>query len=938
MAVSVRVLGPVEIALSERRLDLARRQQRLILGILALAANEPVTSTQMIDFLWASTPPRRARAVLQTRVSELRAALVPHLAGEPKVELVSHRDGYELRIPPTDVDAGKFRQAVAECRKGIPDEAVSGKLRRALSLWRGPVLGGGGTPAVYSALCEGLESARLTAAEDLYEAELRLGRHAEIIEEVLELAAGNPTRERLVASALLALSRARRPAEAVRRYDRWRRWIASELGIDPGHEVQEVYLSILRGTAATSGSPPRVAKVPDGDPTFQPATPRTLPRDVTDFTGRADEVKRLRDLLAQPVDDRPPIVAISGAAGVGKTALALHVAHELRQRFPDGQLYVDLRGTRASEAADPFDVLGRLLRALGVDGSAVPGAPEERGDLYRDLLAVRKVLIVLDDAASTAQILPLLPGGPDCAVVVSSRARLGAELAVHMVNLDVLSTAEAVALLAVVAGPERVAAEPDAAELLCAQCGNLPLAIRIAGAKLAVKPHWSLRRMVDLFRDEHERLGHLAHGSLDVRESIRLSYTAMDEPVRRLFRRLGALGLPQATVWLSAALLDTAPADAEECLDQLFDARLVECAGRDRARSPAYQMHDLVRLYARDRAVLDEPAEALAGAYDRAIDAWLAVVTEARRAIHGPEPLLPPPSTVDDRHLLELLARPQQWLEEELPSLCAAVEFGARHDNLAVCDLVLSAFPLLDMGRYFDESLRALDVCLATAARAGDHRRQALMLLCRGCVLTDRGDYGGATHIFDRADKLFEAVDDPHGRAALGTRQALLSRLKGDEDAALSRYHRALPVLATHDDHMRQTAVLRGIGQIHLKRGAYARAEAYLGRALLASRRAGALLTEAQVVLWRSMLAMEQQDDREAEKGFRTTLDVCRQFGDIAGQAYSLRGLGLCHGRRGDIASAKGFLYDALAIAQQPRPTLLEGVIRRSIDEILRMS
>jgi DNA-binding SARP family transcriptional activator len=639
--VEIRVLGEVEVWRADVPLCLARRQQRLLLGILAIEANELITIDRLIDLLWGDQPPRQARAVLQSRMSELRTALHAFRGPDDELEILTRGSGYLLKVDPDLVDAYRFQSLVAAARVPTSPEEACRSLRAALDLWQGPVLGGRLTAHAHAALCSVLESERLTAAEDLFEIELQLGRHYQVADEIRELADANPERERLVAQMMLALHRAGRTADALHTYDRWRRWLADELGIDPAAEVQRLYLAMLRADpdllpearqpVVLADRIEAVRTVPR-HPAANVTVPQILPPGVADFIGRAAEMAFLRKLFAAQSRERCAVVAVSGPAGIGKTALSVQVAHALRPNFPDGQLFANLRGAAEGRPADPAEVMGRFLRALGVDGAALPETMDERVDLYRDLLSERSVMIVLDNADSDEQVLPLIPSGPACGVIVNGRPRLGPALGAGMLNLDVLAPAEASRLLARIAGPDRVEAEPGAADHLCAHCGYLPLAVRVSAAKLAAKPHWRIEKLLGLLKDKRSRLNHLVHGHLDVRASIALSYVGLDANAQRLLRRLGALDLPEVSVWLSAALLDTTLTRAEDLLEQLFDAQLVEIAGQDQIGHALYKMHDLVRLFARELAQRDEPAGELDRAYRRALGARLALV---KTPLHG---------------------------------------------------------------------------------------------------------------------------------------------------------------------------------------------------------------------------------------------------------------------------------------------------------------
>ncbi len=523
----------------------------------------------------------------------------------------------------------------------------------------------------------------------------------------------------------------------------------------------------------------------------EPAPPHQLPPDVADFVGRAELVAELRGWLARWPDGLAgnaegtavAVSAVSGKAGVGKSALAVHVAHQLAADFRDGQLYASLRGAGAAGVTplEPAEILGRFLRAVGVDGGAVPAGVEERAALYRSRLAGRRVLVVLDDAAGEAQVRPLLPGSPGCAVLVTSRARLAGLAGARLVHLDVLDAGQAVELLARIAGPGRVAAEPEAAAAIAAACGGLPLAVRIAGARLAARPHWSLGRMADLLADECGRLDALAHGDLEVRASLSLSYRGLAEGQRRLFRRLGLLGAPDVASWVAGALLDRPAPEAEALLEELVDAQLVDVAIWDVTGRPRYRLHDLVRLFARECVHAEEPVEQRQAALERALGGWLALAEKAGQR-------LPVGSLVGDGSATagwrpeqaladELLSDPLAWMEAEQAALLSAIGQASTSDPAAApagaADrLAELAWRLAGAVTGFfwlrgcrDDYRGACDLALVGARRAGVRRGEAWMLAALAWVAVDQMRFGEAMALAEQAQVIHREVGDRRGEA-----------------------------------------------------------------------------------------------------------------------------------------------------------------------------
>ncbi|WP_083936671.1 AfsR/SARP family transcriptional regulator [Longispora albida] len=951
--VEFNVLGPVEVWHEGTSLRFSRRQQRLIVGILALQANNVVSRERLIDLLWTDQPPPQARAVVHSRVSEIRGVLADALDCHPDVQLLTRGNAYLLEVPPELVDVHRFRTSAARWRNAESDDEARKILRQALGLWRGPVLGGGLSEETYAALAQGSEAARLTAAEDLFDVELRLANHVQVVDEITELAAANPTRERLAAQMMLAMHRSGRTADALLAYDRYRRWLSDHLGVDPGQDIQSLYMAMLDNESALLVHPspvpgPAAGQVTDlaaGGAELLPAdsgerfhisVPRILPPGIADFTGRDTELAEARNLLTSPRRTGSPILAITGQAGIGKTAFTIKVAHEVREHFPDGQLYMDLRGFDSSDPASPHEALGRFLRVLGVDGDAVPSSLEDRIDLYRDLLDSRKVLVVLDNARSDDQVAPLVPGGDACGVLVSSRARLGSTLGAKVMNLDVLDPAQSLALLSRIAGPSRIASEAGETEALISQCGQLPLALRIVGAKLAAKPHWSVARLVALLNDGQRQLDLLSHEHLDVRASIALSYEGLRPDVQRLLRGLGDMDSAEVTVWASSALLGVRSEVAEDLLEELFDAQLVGVAGCDATGHARYRIHDLVRAFALERAAVEDDLRTLEEGRIRVLGAWLHVATAAYRSIQGGDyqnirsdaPRWP----VEDVLVNALVAEPFRWIEVERQTLVALARRAASDGHATACwELASTLTPLLHMRRHYDEWQAILRSALDAVSRAGDNRGRAALLYRSGMIHTDHQEFDQAWAAFQEAAAIFEEAGDRHGWATATVFTAMVDRQRGESDTALSRYESTLPILRDSGDMGGLAFALRSIGQIHLSRQEYELADDHFGQAKTLYQEAGSEYGLATAEFWQGMLRVRQEVAGEALTLFERVLNRCRKLGDRPGQAQSLRGLGIWHRRFGDSQQGMALLQEALSIIKQPRPTVLEAHIRQTI-------
>ena len=526
------LLGPLEVTGPDGPVPVRGPKQRALLAALLLHEGRFVPVDVLLRTLWDDDPPDGALAQLQTRVWRLRRTLTtatdpatggvdesgsaagsgggPEHAG---IETDADGGGYRIVVTDGDIDAAAAaadaERGRALCRAARTAEAAEA-FGAALARWRGPVLGGA-VPAELAAAAARLEDERNAAVADLAEVELTLDRPADAAARLRPLVTDHPLDERARELLMRALAAAGRTADALESYRDGRSASVEELGIEPGPALRGLHAQLLHGAEPE-----------------ERAAPGQLPPDVADFVGREKALAEAADRLGtgSEATDRLGTVAVSGAAGSGKTAFAVHLAHRVKDRFPDGQLFVDLHGVE--RPVEPADVLTRFLRALGDDPRTVPEDPDERAARYRERTAGRRLLVVLDDAAGEAQVRPLLPGGDGCAVLVTSRPRLAALEGAHVLDLPVFEPAEAAELLDRVAGPDRTRAEPEAGDALVELCGRLPLAIRVGAARLVARPHWTVRRLADQLADERGRLDALAAGDLDVRSSNELGHTALE--------------------------------------------------------------------------------------------------------------------------------------------------------------------------------------------------------------------------------------------------------------------------------------------------------------------------------------------------------------------------------------------------------------------------
>lgn len=591
-----RVLGPLEVIGAAGPLSFTPRQ-RTVLSMLLLEANRVVAIERLVDAVWDATPPSTARDQVRICVSAIRRTLA---AGGRPGAIVTRPSGYAIRCTDQELDLLAFNCLVSDGRRGLgggrPDDAASA-FRDALRLWHGTTPLVGVRSQLVQSIGTRLAERRLAVVEDYVDVRLRLGRHHELTSELVELVTANPFRERLRAQLMIALYRTGRQAEALHTYRLGRQLFVAELGLEPGAELRRLERAILAGEAVDVLEPADAARpLP-----VRAAVPRLLPPDIDDFSGRRDLVDRVRTALCGPrdADSRAMrIVVIAGRPWLGKTTLAVHVAHAIGGEYPDGQLFARLGG--AAGPSDVGEVLARFLAALGVPGRDVPGGIEERTDMYRTLLSDRRVLVVLDDVAGEHQVAPLLPGGPTCSVIVTSRTRLSTLGGATTLSIGPLAPGEAVELLGTVVGRERLAAESDDIAWLAHLCAGEPLALRLAAGRLRTRPHWPVRHLVARLSEGRRQLAELSYGGLDLEVMINEIWQRLSPPAQRLLRRVSELGDRGFHSWMCALLLDDAEQDADDALTELLDAGLLDVERRN--GQVVFRLRGLLRAFARGLA------------------------------------------------------------------------------------------------------------------------------------------------------------------------------------------------------------------------------------------------------------------------------------------------------------------------------------------------
>ncbi|QEU93695.1 AfsR/SARP family transcriptional regulator [Streptomyces kanamyceticus] len=742
------VLGPVRAWHGTEQLNTGSPMQRALLAALLLRDGRTATASELIDALWGDEPPSQALAAVRTYASRLRKVL-------PAGVLLSESGGYAVRVTDGSLDltAAEDLWAAAEKARGVGDLCQARSLvKKALGLWDGEPLAN--VPGPYAETQRTrLEEWRLQLVESRLDMDLEQGCHAEAVSELTALTAAHPLRERLRELLMLALYRSGRQAEALAVYADTRRLLADELGVDPRPGLKELQQRILQADPALA-EPSAAAP----EPATTVVRPAQLPATVPDFTGRKSFVDELSDILSTAEGRVMAVSALAGIGGVGKTTLAVHVAHAARTHFPDGQLYVDLQGAGA-RAAEPETVLGAFLRALGTADSAIPDSLEERAALYRSALDGRRVLVLLDNARDAAQVRPLLPGMEGCAALVTSRVRMVDLAGAHLIDLDVMSPEEALLLFTRIVGEERVTSERKAALDVVAACGFLPLAIRIAASRLAARRTWTVSTLAAKLADERRRLDELQAGDLAVKATFELGYGQLEPAQARAFRLLGLADGPDLSLAAAAAVLDLPLEDAEDLLEALVDTSLIESAAPGR-----YRYHDLVRLYARACAERDEqPPSERDAAMSRLLDFYLASAARVY-AIERPGD-----RTVDHlevtRHAgLEFddATTAFDWLHAEAACILACVQQSLAPDSLRrAVDLLLAAKDLAESGASSYRYEVATRAVRDAAATVGDARVEGRARVSLAQVLHKLGHFEKASVELKRAEELTLVVEDP---------------------------------------------------------------------------------------------------------------------------------------------------------------------------------
>jgi DNA-binding SARP family transcriptional activator len=903
--VEVRILGSMQLASRVGVIRIPGGRQRALLAALALNRGGVIAADTLAEWLW-ERPPATARQQVHKAVCSLRQLLSTAVgagqAGAPTI--ATTEQGYELLLGEALLDLTLFEERLREAEMATADghdDIALELLRNALELCRGPIFAGLESFHLRTAASR-LEELRLAATERALALRQRTGDAAGALPELAELVAGNPLREAPRAALIRALHRSGRRADALAAYEEGRELLATELGVEPGTELRAARDQVLNdGTAV---APAAVAA---------PGRQRFLPRDTGDFTGRRAEQEQVLAWIAERAEAGPVTVAISGMGGIGKTALALHLAHRLAESYPDGQYYLDLDGfTTGHQPLRPAVALDQLLRSAGVPPDQIRREVAERAAQWRSTIAGRRVLLVLDNAAGEEQVRPLLPGAPGALVVLTSRRRMiGIEDALP-VTLDVLPPADALRLFGETAGTDQLDSEAAAVVELC---GRLPLAIRIAASRLRHRPGWTAGYLAGLLRDGRRRGRVLSTGEQDVHSVIGLSLRYLHCPQRRLFGLLGLHPGPDIDPYAAAALAAVPVADAEQALEDMVESNLLmqRVPGR-------YLLHDLVRDNAR-ALVEAEPATVRPGAVGRLLDYYLQLAHAACAPLaNGPfrlelalgdTPALPP--MPDEPAAMRVL-------NAELANLLAVIAYAGTHGwTEHTWQLPCALQPFFRRMNHRESSLRPFQQAVRAARRLGQRGGEVAALAGVAMALREHGRYPRAYALFAEAIELSREIGDVSAEAYLRADLGVCHLRAGELDQALDCFGAARTAALATGDERGYAAFTNNAAVVATMSGRLTEALGSFEEALLSYRAAGFAEGEALTLVNIGQVYAHCGDCANASDYLHQGL---RRSGEISyrlGESTALAWLAAVYRWLGDLPSSFEHAEEALTVARQAR-------------------
>jgi DNA-binding SARP family transcriptional activator len=917
--VRVRLLGPVDVMAGGGPRAVSGLRRKAVLATLALHDGEPVSTGRLVDVVWGEAAPPTALNTLQSHVSHLRGVL------GCKAAILARPPGYVLELGDEGTDVRRAERLLRQGRQSADPVRGARDLREALALWRGRPLADVAGLAWLEEQAGRLDLLGEHVRRALSEARLAAGEHAQLVPDLEQMVADHPLDEQIHTQLMLALYRGGRQADALAAYQRLRRTLDEELGIEPSQSLRDLELAVLRQDSSLDAPPPAVTMLPGGPVAQVAPVPAQLPPAVAAFAGRAAELADLDALLppAAPNGSAPDasvvVSAITGTAGVGKTALAVHWAHRVREQFPDGQLYVDLCGFgRCGQALDPGQALRGFLDAFAVPPERIPADLDAQVGLYRSLLAGKRVLVLLDNARDAEQVRRLLPGSPGCLALVTSRDRLAGLVAAegaYPVGLDLLTAREARALLSRRLGPDRVAGEPQAASEIIERCARLPLALTVAAARAATRPAFTLADTAAELRQATSILDPFGGGDLatDVRAVFSWSYHALSPDAARLFRLLGLYPGPDIAAAAAASLAGTGSQRARVLLAELARAHLLT------EHSPGrYALHDLLRAYATELTQADDSDDARHAAVARVLDHCLHTAYAAARLI---EPYFAPVDPAPPRPGA-IVGEPAaaedalDWFAAERATLLAAVRLAAGAGFTAHSwQLAWAVTTFLLRRGLWNDQVSACRAALHAARRHGDAVGEAHALLLLALGYARSGRFHDAAPYFRHALWLLETTGGY--RSSQVTAHSGLTRIAEQQERhadMLSHSLRALALSRAADDRALEVTSLNDAGYSHALGGNYQLAIAYCEQALAGSQAAGERSWEAAA--WHSLGYIHHQLGRhqQAITCYERSLRLRRELADRYEEADTLDHLGRVHCSAGDSGAARWAWTQALRI------------------------